>query len=242
MLTRLLSPGDKIDIRGVERLRGDGPEDNKKIYYSQVHDILSSDRMEIVMPTEQTKLVLLPVDGVYDLVIYTQGIIYQCFARIVDRYKSNNMYLLAVELTSNIRKYQRREFYRFSCALEMSVRLLDEDETNSVEQNEKTELKRELPAGKAVIVDISGGGLRFISSTLYEADSLVYCKYNLFISGALKEFNIAGKILNVKPMENRKGVYEHRVKYIGLEVEKREEIIRYIFQEERKNRKKETGL
>ena len=53
---------------------------------------------------------------------------------------------------------------------------------------------------------------------------------------------MVGKILSVKPVENREGVFEHRLKYINIEVEKREEIIRYIFQEERKNRKKETGL
>lgn len=241
MLTRLVSPGDKIDLQAIERLREES-EDSKKVYYSQVHEILSSDRMEIIMPTEKTKLILLPVDSVYDMVIYTQGTIYQCFVRIVDRYKSNNLYILVVELTSNLRRYQRREFYRFSCALEMSARTLADEEIKLLEKKEKFKAIQGFPLKKGIIVDISGGGLRFISEATYEKDSLIYCNYQLLLNGENKDCNIVGRVLSVKPVENRDGVYEHRVKYIDIEVEKREEIIRYIFQEERKNRKKETGL
>ena len=241
MLTKLVSPGDKIDLQAVERLREE-KEDSKKVYYSQVHEILSSDRMEIIMPTEKSKLILLPVDSVYDMVIYTKGTIYQCFVRIVDRYKSNNLYILVVELTSNLRRYQRREFYRFSCALEMSARTLADEEIKVIEKKEKFKAIQGFPMKKGIIVDISGGGLRFITEEKYEKDSLLYCSYQLFINGENKECNMVGSVLSVKPVENRDGVYEHRLKYVNIEVEKREEIIRYIFQEERKNRKKETGL
>lgn len=241
MLTRLVAPGDKIDLQTIESLREE-KEDDKKVYYSQVHEILSSDRMEIIMPTEKTKLILLPVDSVYDMVIYTQGTIYQCFVRIVDRYKSNNLYILVVELTSNLQRYQRREFYRFSCALEMSARTLADEEIKLLEKKEKFKAIPGFPLKKGIIVDISGGGLRFITEETYEKDSLIYCTYQFLLNGENKECNMVGKILSVKPVENRDGVYEHRIKYIDIEVEKREEIIRYIFQEERKNRKKETGL
>ncbi|MBQ8039541.1 MAG: flagellar brake protein, partial [Lachnospiraceae bacterium] len=101
-----------------------------------MYDILSEDRMEIIMPMEKTKLILLPVDSVYDVVFYTSGALYQCFARIIDRYKSNNVYILVLELTSNLRKHQRREFYRFSCALDMCARPLIEDELKAIEQKE----------------------------------------------------------------------------------------------------------
>lgn len=241
MLTRLVSPGDKVDLQAVERLREEN-EDDKKIYYSQVHDILSSDRMEIIMPTEKTKLILLPIDSVYDMVIYAQGTIYQCFVRITDRYKSNNLYILVVELTSNLRRYQRREFYRYSCALDMSARTLADEEIKLLEKKEKFKPIQGFPSKKGIIVDISGGGLRFIAETEYEKDCLIYCTYQLMLNDVQRECGMVGRVLSVKPVENRDGVYEHRVKYINIEVEKREEIIRYIFQEERKNRKKETGL
>ena len=57
-----------------------------------------------------------------------------------------------------------------------------------------------------------------------------------------RECEIIGKILSVKESENKKGVFEHRVKYINMGVNDREEIIKYIFEEERKNLRKEKGF
>ena len=56
------------------------------------------------------------------------------------------------------------------------------------------------------------------------------------IKDKLKDYNVVGKVLAVRPSENRKGVYEHRVQYINMGTDDREEIIRYIFEEERKHR------
>ena len=93
-----------------------------------------------------------------------------------------------------------------------------------------------------MIVDISGGGLRFVANYAYEPDSLIYCKYNLVTGGAAREYVLISKVLTVKELDNRPGVYEHRVQYINIDTEDREEIIRFIFEEERKYRKKEKGL
>ena len=191
------------------------------------------------MPMEKSKLILLPVDTEYDMTIYTAQGLFQCFVRVVDRYKSENMYLLVVELTSNLRKNQRREYYRFSCALEMCSRNLEEEELQAVENKVPYSLVPGLPLKRSVIADISGGGLRFLSNQKYEPDSLIYCSYHLVINNVRKLYEVVGKVLYVREMENRPGVFEHRVKYINMEEEKREEIIKFIFQEERKNMKRD---
>jgi len=188
---------------------------------------------------EKTKLVLLPVDAEYDMAIYSKNGLYQCFVRVVDRYKSDNMYLLVVELTSNLRRNQRREYYRFSCALEMCSRSLESEEVEAIEHDEMFNLVPGLPLKRSVIVDISGGGLRFISEQKYEEGSLIYCSYHLLVNGTRKLYELVSKVLEVKPVENRKGVFEHRVQYINISEGIREQIIRYIFQEERKNMKKD---
>lgn len=236
MLSSFISLGDKIELQAVGRT-GD---EAGKTYGSMVHDILSEDTLEIVMPTEKTKLILLPVDSEYNVVFYGENGLFQCMVRIVDRYKSNNMYILVVELISNLRKYQRRDYYRFSCSLEMCSRNLQEEEIQAIESSVPYELTPGLPLKQSVIVDISGGGLRFISSQKYEPESLLYCSYNLLVSGKRKDYEVVGKVLSVKELENRKGMFEHRVQYYNMREEVREEIIKYIFEEERKNRKKET--
>ena len=105
MLTNIVMDGDKVDLRSVDHLFAKEGE-IVKTYNSKVYMVLSDDRLEIMMPLEKTKLILLPVDAEYDLVFYTAHGLYQCYARIYDRYKSNNVYVLAFELTSNLRKHQ----------------------------------------------------------------------------------------------------------------------------------------
>lgn len=240
MLSKFVKVGDKIELQALDKGADTSQSgEQQKTYHSEVITILSEDSLEIAMPMEQTKLILLPVDGEYDLIFYTDGNLYQCFARIVDRYKSNNVYILVVELISNLRKYQRREYYRFSCVLEMNARTLQEEEIQAIEEKALFELQPNLPIKRSVIVDISGGGLRFISSQRYEPNSLIYCGYQLLKGGNRKQYDVVGQVLAVKELENKPGTFEHRVQYYNLDVHTREEIIKFIFEEERKSRRKD---
>ena len=235
VLSKYIHPGDRLQLQKIVRLKEEEDDDgNRKTHESKVVDIISDDRIEISMPMEQTKLVLLPVDGEYNLFFYTSNGLYQCYARVIDRYKNNNVYTVLMDLTSNLRKYQRREYYRFSCALEMNSRTLEEQEVRSIELDPDM-LIPELPLHRSVIVDISGGGLRFVANYAYEKDSTILCKYKLWISGESREFSLFGKVLSVTELENRPGIYEHRVQYIHMDDDNREDIIKYIFDEERKS-------
>ena len=68
----------------------------------------------------------------------------------------------------------------------MSARPLEKEEIRAVENNDKY-LVPGLPLKRSVIVDISGGGIRFVGDYCYEPDSLVCCKYNLATDGKSKE-------------------------------------------------------
>ncbi|MCH5250705.1 MAG: flagellar brake protein [Lachnospiraceae bacterium] len=242
VLSKYIEPGNRIQLQKIMRLKEEEDDGHRKTYDSQVIDIISDDRIEISMPFEKTKLVLLPVDGEYNLFFYTNSGLYQCYARVVDRYRNNNVFSVLMDLTSNLRKYQRREYYRFSCALEMNSRTLEEKEIRAIEIDREDILKPELPLQTSVIVDISGGGLRFVANYAYEKESTIMCKYTLWIAGESKEFRLFGKVLSVKEVENRPGIFEHRVQYIHMNDDNREDIIKYIFDEERKTIKKQKGM
>lgn len=235
MISKFISVGNKIELQPIEKRRNES-EDQPKNYISKVHAFVSEDSIEIIMPMEQTKLILLPVDSEYEMIFYGNTGLYQCLARIVDRYRSNNVYILLVELTSNLRKFQRREYYRFSCALEMCSRNLEEEELQAIEKKNEKLLQPGLPLKRSVIVDISGGGLRFMSDQCYEPDSMIYCSYSLLINGDKKQYEVIGRVLASRELENRPGTYEHRVQYYNMDAGTREEIIKFIFEEERKNR------
>ena len=58
-LTELVRPGEKIDIMAVERAIL-GSSSDKKVYSSKIYDILDDNQLEILMPMEGSKLILLP--------------------------------------------------------------------------------------------------------------------------------------------------------------------------------------
>lgn len=238
ILSKYALPGGEIELRAIgSELE---PEDSRqrKTYRSRVLKILTGRRLEIGMPIENGKLILLPVGGEYDMYFFGNNIVCQCTARVVDRYKFNGQYMLVMDLTSNLRNYQRREYYRFSCALEMDSREIGEEEIDIAAQDE---LLPELPLKSSVIVDISGGGMRFVSYYAYEVNSLILCKYSLQIEGKEKEYRLVGKVLAVNELEKEPGVFDHRVQYVNVDPQDREEIIQYIFDEARKTHKKAGG-
>lgn len=244
LLSKYVVPGCRVDLQEMDHLElsetdevdsGEETRTGSKGYQSKVLDILSEDRLEILMPMEKSKIIPLPVDGEYDLYFFTDSGLYQCYARVADRYKDNSMYVLVMDLVSNLRKYQRREYYRLSCALEMSSRPLQIDEVKLAEAGRREVRIPELPLKGSVVVDISGGGLRFVADYAYDVESLIMCRYRLMIGKENKEYNLVGKVLAVKELENRPGSYEHRVQYVNMDSEEREEIIKYIFDEERRS-------
>jgi len=238
MITDYIQEGNKLEMRSIGRNVSGEKSGSLKTYESKIYDILSDDRIEIMMPVEKGKLQLLQVDDEYDIYFYTDKGLYQCFARIIDRYRSNNIYILVIDLTSNLRKYQRREYYRFSCALDMWQRLLKDDEIEIVAESGKLIPDPALPLKHSIIVDISGGGIRFVGDYMYEEGSLICCIYHLIGHDTDKEYRLVGKVLMARELQNKPGHYEHRVQYVNINEEEREEIIHYIFEEERRNRRK----
>lgn len=234
MLSNFLTEGDKVEIQPLEqKIKGE----KSKYYISSLQEVLSNDTVEILMPMEQNKPVLLSLGAKYELVFYNKTGLYQCVAKVIDRYRDNKLVLIRLEFETNLRKYQRREYYRYSCAFEMQVRNLDEEEEKSVTNNQRPEFKEDLLTIPAVIVDISGGGLRFMSSETFAVGSLIYCTFKLKISERIKELEVVGEILSSGRLDNRPELCEHRVQFRNIEARAREDIIKFIFEEERKSRK-----
>lgn len=244
MLSDIVTAGQILELQEVKKTapeaEGAQEQEEKKVHRTKVFDVLSEDQLEIMMPIEKGMMVLLPVDGEFDLWFYTENGLYQCYARVLDRYKSNNVYIAVMELTSNLRKHQRREYYRFSCALEMDSRALEKEEIVALQEKHLYFIS-DLPVKQSMIVDISGGGLRFIANFSYDTDTLIHCHFMLRIKGEIREYRLTGKVLSVRELEGRPGSFEHRVQYINMDVDEREEIIKYIFEQERKQRHKETS-
>ncbi|MBR1875939.1 MAG: flagellar brake protein [Lachnospiraceae bacterium] len=243
MLTDYVVPGDKLeltDLRSEEKAAmGDG---EKKVYSSRIYDIPSEDEIHVNMPMDGTKLILLPVDKELDLCFYTGTGLYQCYARVKDRFRANNVFILCLELTSPLKKFQRREYYRLNCILNMKCRPINDEEYEKVtEFNSVQILNTDLTLQDGTIVDISGGGARFISNEKFEKDAKILFKFALPTARKDTEYEVVGRVILSDEIEGRKGSFQNHIQFMNMDVDQRESIIRYIFEEERRKRKRERG-
>lgn len=236
MLEKFISPGDKVEMVAAQKvLLPDGTEGMSR-YRTVVNDVLESNLIEIIMPMEKTKMVLLPIDGEYNVCFFSHSNMYCGKIKVVDRQKKDNTFVLVAEMISGLAKSQRREYYRFHCVLDAQTKQIRENEAQAIGKN-LTRLVSEDDYSKGVIVDISGGGLRFVSKKMYEKGDLVLLKFALPMGREQKTYTLASRVVSSEKVERKGNDYENRVQFIYIENTTREEIIKYIFEEERKNRK-----
>lgn len=244
MVSDIIKPGNKVELcmaQQIEQERKSGL--SAHIYKSQVTDVFGNDELELSMPMEAGKLVMLPIGVRFELVFYGNGGLYRGLAMIRERYKTNNMHLLRVMLKSRLHKYQRREYYRMPCVIPMHFYDITMQHALHL-PIERFEMFVELPEigmtrKDASIVDISGGGVRFVTTTESKANSYVMIEVQLKSEEHKKTYLIPAHILSSVVSKQDKECFENRAEFVIKDRLVREEIIRYIFDEERKIRNKE---
>ena len=240
MISKYVQIGNKIDIESIKKTTDEPGEIIRKTYRSELYDIESEDIIKIAMPMEQSKIVLLPVDAEYSLCFYTTNGLYQCLARVVERYKSNNLFVLSMELETDLQKYQRREYYRLNTVLEMKSKVIEDGASGAIQQVQF--IDTDLTFDNGTMVDISGGGARFISKVQYPEGALIRFVFSLFVNGLVTEYKLVGKVLKSTPIENKEDSFENRIQFVNMVNDDRESIIKYIFEEERRLRHRERGI
>lgn len=235
MLEKYVKLGDKIEIRPMQRasLKEEGQE--QKIYISKVNQILGEDKLEILMPIEQSRMILLPRNIIMNMVIYTSNGLYQCEVKAGERYKNGNVFLQVVEMITGIKRYQRREFYRYNCSIPIFCRSLNEEEKENLVWDNT------LPCIEGSSFDIGGGGVRFRADQSYAKNELILCILRVEVKGDMRDIQTLGKVLSSNPIKNS-DAFEVRVQFERITHKDRELIIQYIFEDERRRRRHEAGL
>lgn len=246
MVSDFIRVGTKIDIMPDEVNNAENEEFNA-VFHSKVQDMFPNGDLEVDMPTVNGKLILLHNGIRYRLICYSDKATYVAKVKVVDRYKSNNMFLLRLRIITQFEKFQRREYFRCECTLDVKYLTITEEdikkmeEAKAVDKNgvylpEPTKLYMD-----GVALDISGGGIRFTSRQKLPEEGLVEVLFNLKMDDSAHEFAVIGKVLSSSEMKSNSHRFENRVQFTHIKNEERETIIRYIFEQERKLRKLAGG-
>jgi c-di-GMP-binding flagellar brake protein YcgR len=140
---------------------------------------------------------------------------------------------------------QRRDYFRFQCLI--SVKILPIPKEVAILPN-MTLVEDDLEKfgntyGAPVsgeIVDISGGGAKIHAKTDIITDRYMYVSFRLKTKTIDQVINVIARRVNTEYKSDR-NIYEHRIEFLFKEPEDRETIIKYIFDEDRRLRKKDQG-
>lgn len=241
----IIQLGDKVEMRIAQQAeKKDKTGEAPKVHKSQVVDILDNGNILLSIPIEGGHLVLLSLGIRFEIVFYSNGGLYRAIGIIKERYKRENMYILEVELKSQIEKFQRREFFRYPCSLDLRFFILTPEEAkmDTVDRifislrdehfNEKIEVGN--------LVDLSGGGTRFRTEReIHDTDVLLL---ELRLKNAMQDsqyYIVASVVSSYQVTVNDERLYEVRTKFRMEDDKIREEIVKYIFEEERRRLKNE---
>ena len=216
-----IKPGDKLTIGRTSR-------DGSKHFYESGVDTILSDCLLIYTPMFKGDLVRLPAGDEYEFLFYAQDGLYRSKGTISKYLAQNKVYLMQIKIR-NLKRTQRRDFYRLDVAFDFTfARLM---------QPEEQEESGGASVYQGTARNLSGGGMRFESEAELRKEEHIQC------SLILKDIfmTVEGKVLDVRPCENTQG-YRYRVEFVNLESSLKDKIIQYICDKQREIFNKEKKV
>jgi len=241
-----LVPGLKVEIRILQEAnRERSGLGTAHTYITTVFDTSDDGTLILNMPFDEGRLVPLPTDVRYEFVFATTKGLLKAEGTITQRFKKDNFYLLKVDFSSDIEKFQRREYYRLNCLIPMMYITLDQEagaltSVSDIHDLLQSDITRERIMGRGTIVDISGGGIRFTTSKDLGDVAYLMLQFSLNLDGKKEQIEIIGQVVSSHKVEES-GTSTYRVKILFKDSKCQEKIIRFIFEEERRQRKREQG-
>lgn len=215
-LKKLFSAGDRVQL---EVLDITGRVHN---YASQINSIYDNEYLDVLIPISKNQIVYLKSESILKVTTAKGDAVYKFDAKIVGKL-FGVVPLLKLQVVSDISKLQRRNFFR--------LKLI-----RDIEGRKVIDLKGRVfgEKFKGNMLDISGGGILFNSTVLLEEKEII--EITLDLNG--KKLILFGTVLRRVFNNNPKAPYSYGIKFERITEFERNQITKFIFEEQRKLIKK----
>lgn len=217
---------DKVDITDINDTSLGG--------VSRVFDILDIEQKMLLIhaPMSGKNVFNLDAGSSYTISVYNSTTklkhIFNCI--FVQYMKKEDTTYAAVRILDEGERVQRRSFFRFSCALGMKFSVLDYGDNQAAKMLHDAGYTERYDA---VIRDIGGGGIRFITNHDINEKYDIQCHILLANSSIM----IKGKILNKQFMPKSSFKFQYRLEFLNVSQKLQDRIVDYIFMEQRKQKR-----
>ncbi|AZT89776.1 flagellar brake protein [Caldicellulosiruptor changbaiensis] len=226
-MRKIFKVGDKIEIVRIDRRTW---EEKGVQYVSKIADI-KDEYFYVFTPIREGVYVTFFIEEIVRIYKVMPDGVWVFDAVVEDRFKEPE-YMIKIRQISDIRKIQRRMFFRLPINLDIFVKLLNPQEGEISEnlQNGFSEGK----IVKALTKDISGGGVCFLTQEEFNIHDIILTK--IPIEG--EELILKAQILRKERVDHHIYRFMYGSKFIEAKQNEIDKIVRYIFKEQQKMRQK----
>lgn len=237
-MEKVLRLGVKLELIPAGK-KLDDPDLIDKKYSSSIHEIVDEDSIVITNPTLQSRLIPLHHNERYDCYIFTNGKSYVCRMQVEKSVLDGRIRVVHMKMLSDIEKYERRKYFRLEVGMDLRYLMITLENSAEFKTAIKSNTLLQMPGfKKATTKDISGGGVKFIASEELPVGALIITNLAAPIGDTVKQYVFLGKILSSEPKTGLRGYFIHRMVFVDLNQDSREEFVKYIFEKERETLKR----
>lgn len=214
----LPSVGTKLKIEWMKNRE----KYEKQHLLSHVIDIVNDHELLIAIPTLKNVITPISVGEIINIQYSKKGLASYIFkAEVVNRRNTNKLSCMKIRKSSEISRIQQRDYFRLKMVTNAEIKTIDPQSGEEITMLVLTK-------------DISGGGLRVISKKELQVGNIVDIK----IDTNKKSIVVKGKVLRCTIDEKSDHDFDVGISFTYVNQKDREEIISFIFEYQRKLRKK----
>lgn len=203
-------------------------------YRTDIYDV-NDNVLTINTPMDKEGIIVCPKGNKYNFVFSTNtGRLYIAAGSVEKQYHDRGFALTDIDLLTPLKKYQRRQYYRLKCTLRArGIGIKDGQDPALVKRAERFLTKDEGMITKGIILNISGGGAYMVCDHDFGDAEWVLLNTTIMTGHAPvrtpKKIELLANILEKKQEGNR---FFYRLFFIFDDDDDREEIIKYVFNEQ----------
>lgn len=197
---------------------------NEEVYKTDIQE-LNEKYISISMPIANGRLLPVGVGDVLEIIYYQELFLFKFTVKVLDRYFDGKVHQIFINYPKTWTKIQRRDYVRVTTIEYIKIILLETLKDGN--QDKALELE------KALLIDLSGGGMKFkFDKRLEDGEKIM-----VFINNSNVNLKVPGKI--VRRIKDDDGRYAYGVKFEDINDSTREIVIQYVFSLMRKQMKNE---
>lgn len=194
---------------------------DEKSYKALIIDI-EDDNIKINIPVRNDEYLMLYKDDKIEINSYLDdGKCFNYYCNVISKGKDNNVIYYKLTLPYDVRRIQRRNFFR--------VHLLEEVTYKNITNKTEKEIE-ELPYKSGIMIDLSGGGLKVKTKEKLKGNDIIVMRIKM----TSIEVKLKGQIVRIETSIDNNFLYG--VKFLDITEMESDRIIRELFEIMRKQR------